>query len=197
MRGIIPTTLLIFISAAATTAFSEPVVERARALYERAKSLEDSGEQNTQSVTLNMMLPAVGLKTMRFRFTTESTQVDPRNDPFLFNRRLAKVTMEYNISAAVLYHVEHLYDEKERHVFTFWREKYENGIPPTEVRYYFNGKKIAMIIADRAADEGKTARTIKSGNYTAAEIRQGVDFQRKADAYLKHFRNMMKIENVN
>ena len=194
MRGIIPIMLLFFISAAAPAALSEPTVDRARALYQRAKSLEDSGEENTQTVTLKMMFPAVGLKTMRYRFITESAQVDPRNDLFLFKRTLAKVTLEYNIAAAVLYHVEHVYDEKERHVFTFWREKYENNTPPSELRYYFSGNTIAMIIADIADDNGKIARKKKTGKFTAEETKRGMDFRRKADAYQRHFREMLRLE---
>jgi len=169
-------------------------VERIRILYEKAREME-KGESGTHSVTLNTVLPAIGLQTTTVRFVYESRQVDPRRDPYLLERRLVKTVVRYNIAASVEYTIEYLYDEKERLVFHFRQERSRTP-EPDEKRFYFREGKLLRV--DVRHNDGRS-REVKGAGKSALSRRdreEGNEVYSKGAAYLRHFRTLVELEKM-
>jgi len=189
-RMIITSLCLTMVITGAAAAAENPDITRIRALYAEAQKKEcGSGcEHHNYNITLNTMMPATGMQTKKIRFTLSAEQANPREDPYLFLRRLHKVTVSWNISASAQYTVEYLYDEKERPVFFFHREAAVGG--NSEKRFYFTGNRLIRVDAIPGPAPESRARYIRERGFSDNEVREARAILHRAVRYRKLFRTL-------
>lgn len=168
-----------------------PDITRIRKLYEdaRKKECSEGCEQYMYNITLNTMMPATGPQMKKIRFTLSAEQVNPREDPCLFRRRLHKVTVSWNISASAQYDAEYLYDGKERPVFFFYREAATGG--GSEKRFYFSGnhRLIRLVTRQHPAGNG-SGEVMREKDFRSNELAEARTILHRAVRYRKLFRTL-------
>jgi hypothetical protein len=189
-RMIITAFCLTVAIAGAALAADNPDIARIRALYEDARKKECGAGcvHHNYTVTLNSILPATGPQTKKIKFTLSAGQVNPREDPYLFRRRLHKVTVSWNISASAQYTVEYLYDEKERPVFFYHRDAATGG--SSEKRFYFTGNRLIHVDMTTGPDAGSNRRYVRERGFKDHEIREARTIIHRAVRYRKLFRTL-------
>ncbi|MCP4137014.1 MAG: hypothetical protein GY754_38960 [bacterium] len=186
-------TLLILFCITAGSAFANPRIQKIRAFYNSIT--EDSG--NTHEIKLNTMMPAIGLQTTTIRFIYFSMQADAEKDPYMLKRTLAKVIVEYNISASMKYHIEYLYNEKGRLIFYFY--KVTGGENREERCYFFKNRLIKIKVNPLKNEEGITdssPRFNRTKNFTKKDRKKASRAVGKANKYRKTFTNLVSVEHI-
>lgn len=184
MRAVI--LLIVILHPSLLPAEPDSRIEAIRSRYNQALEIEQGGLNYHHDIVLNTMLPAVGLQTTKIRFIYTSEQASPEKDPYLLTRKLHLVRVTYNVAASAQFHMEYLFDDRERPIFYFEQEKREDSIK--EKRLYF-GKGVLIRIIDSGRSPG--AALISTEDH-----REARSIVRRAEEYLRFFRNLVRIEET-
>lgn len=187
--------LLFAIPLSTNPIYSNPQIDHIKELYAKANKLQCSVgcEHNLHEIRLNTMLPAVGLQTTTIKMYYTSSRVKPEKDPHLLSRSLHKVVVEYNISAGAFYHMEYLYDDKEKPVFHFREQKTVADEKDTK-RYYFSGSNLIQVIMDYHSPDGELIRYTSTDHFKSDVIRESRDILIKGENYRALFHTLIKAE---
>jgi hypothetical protein len=165
----------------------EDEIAKIRDRYNNIKEMEEY-DFMSHEITLNYMLPAVGLKTKTIKFFYEGEQVNPEIDPYDFNYTLAKAVISWNISASNQYTVEYLFNTNEQLIFCY--HKGEGMFDNHEYRYYFKDLKLIKCIVKSTNEDGTEINYTKTKGFGKEDFSAAEHYKANAEKYLKTFKDL-------
>ncbi len=170
----------------------EDAIAKIRERYAQVNE-EDAGYQ-THSVELNTMQAAIGLQTTKIAFRYMAFQSNPEEDPAKLEYTLAKISVSYNISDGMEYHIEYLFDENQNLIFYF--RKAEGEWENYQYRYYFNKGKLIKVIIKSINEMGLKLDYSDTKNFKSKDIEYAKSCFLKAKEYIDFFHMMTDIEYI-
>lgn len=168
----------------------EDAINKIRALYAQVNN-EDAGYE-THRVELNTMQAAIGLQTTKIEFRYLAFQSNPEEDPTKLEYHVAKISVSYNISGGMEYHIEYLFDDYENLVFYY--KKAEGAWENYEYRYYFKDASLIKVIIKSVNETGLKLDYTDTQKFKDKDLKYAKDCRQKAKKYLLFFSNLTSIE---
>jgi len=187
MKAILTFLLLIFtlnISA------QEDVIKKIRARY--AEVNDENDFYQTRILQLNTMQAAIGLQTTTIEYLYRYEQEDPEVDPYKLVYGVAKISIDYNISDGMRYHIEYLFDDNQNLIFYY--KKAEGQWENYQYRYYFDKGKLIKVIIKSINEMGLKLDYTNTANFKEKDLKYAADCIAKAKEYKNFFDTMTDIE---